>query len=64
MYTFRVSTQEVEEGPSVEVHEEFNQEPWESQPQEEVVEKSEKVGLVSKPICVHVILTVISLINV
>ncbi|XP_035851600.1 dynein regulatory complex protein 1 isoform X2 [Sander lucioperca] len=37
-----VSTQEVEEGPSVEVHEEFNQEPWESQPQEEVVEKSEK----------------------
>ncbi|XP_078131130.1 dynein regulatory complex protein 1 [Sander vitreus] len=38
-----VSTQEVEEGPIMEVHEEFNQEPSESQPQEEVVEKSEKL---------------------
>ncbi|KAF1376684.1 hypothetical protein PFLUV_G00214040 [Perca fluviatilis] len=38
-----VPTQEFEEGPSMEVHEEFNQEPWESQPQEKVVEKSEKL---------------------
>ncbi|XP_034756063.1 dynein regulatory complex protein 1 isoform X2 [Etheostoma cragini] len=37
-----VSTPEVEEGPRMEVHEEFNQEPLESQPQEKVVETSEK----------------------
>ncbi|XP_032398470.1 dynein regulatory complex protein 1 isoform X3 [Etheostoma spectabile] len=40
-----VSTPEVEEGPSMEVHEEFNQEPSESQPQEKLISPQRLINL-------------------